>query len=700
MPIAAPNLDDRKFQDIVDELKKRIPLYCPGWTDHNVSDPGVALIELFAYVAEQMIYRMNQVPDLHYMKFAQFLGVPIPTPQPAHGPITFRLTKAWDETEDPSGKGKLIPAGTEVSTTQTEHIKPIILTTLEDAKIYPPRLCGLEAPNSEKTFILNDLLKGVGGGQIFSDRPRKEDGLYFDFSNDIGGHVLKFTFDFSTDDDDNAAATGIDIENPPLEWVAYSDQHRWVRIRDEDVEDGTKGFNTQGSVILHVPNLRAYKPRPEETSPNESATLSEQAIYRIGVRVSGKGYARSPILKKIGGVAALGRTVDAYHVRQVENELLGRSDGSPGQRFRLGYRPVVLPGSVQRRTDDVSFLTPKISVIEDTNPHKKKEWEYTENFKFPEDEMEKMERHFTIDVLTNEVRFAPALQLANSEVISYGAVPPRDAQICMECYSYGSELIDLPYGSVNILKSSIDYVDRVENRSAIIGGRNALSRDAMSMEVQRYLRLYQSGGNQRAVTEEDYATLVLKAFPDEVAKVYCKPALDGTNTLYIFVLKPFPDQMLEPTPEYEGVIVADTLITKIDEELHEIRLLTQRPVARNPQFVYQHVTVKITNNSTLSSDKKIKNDIYRYLHPVTGGIDERGWSLVENLEDEQAELRTDFHKRRTQKELKGWLNSLDYGDKNVTVSVEWEKVENPNKDMNEASPYYLPIPGTINVEPA
>ena len=50
--IVAPQLDDRRFQDIVDETKKRIPHYCKEWTDHNVSDPGVTLIELFAWMTD------------------------------------------------------------------------------------------------------------------------------------------------------------------------------------------------------------------------------------------------------------------------------------------------------------------------------------------------------------------------------------------------------------------------------------------------------------------------------------------------------------------------------------------------------------------------------------------------------------------------------------------------------------------------
>ena len=45
MSLPAPDLDDRRFQDIVDEAKRRIHRHCPDWTDHNVSDPGIALVD-------------------------------------------------------------------------------------------------------------------------------------------------------------------------------------------------------------------------------------------------------------------------------------------------------------------------------------------------------------------------------------------------------------------------------------------------------------------------------------------------------------------------------------------------------------------------------------------------------------------------------------------------------------------------------
>ena len=74
MSLPVPNLDDRRFQDIVNEAKALIPTYCREWTNHNVSDPGVALIELFAWMTEMVLFRLNQVPDVFYTHMLNLIG--------------------------------------------------------------------------------------------------------------------------------------------------------------------------------------------------------------------------------------------------------------------------------------------------------------------------------------------------------------------------------------------------------------------------------------------------------------------------------------------------------------------------------------------------------------------------------------------------------------------------------------------------
>ena len=69
MPISLPNLDTRRWTDLVDEGRALVPRYAPRWTDHNYHDPGITLIELFAWLIEQLIYRANRVPERHLRKF-------------------------------------------------------------------------------------------------------------------------------------------------------------------------------------------------------------------------------------------------------------------------------------------------------------------------------------------------------------------------------------------------------------------------------------------------------------------------------------------------------------------------------------------------------------------------------------------------------------------------------------------------------
>ena len=103
--IPAPNLDDRTFEEIVEEAKRLIPRYCPEWTNFNPSDPGVTLVELFAWMTEMMLYRMNQVPDRNYLAFLELMGIKLQPPQPARTVLAFIVSETSDQVEIPKGSG-------------------------------------------------------------------------------------------------------------------------------------------------------------------------------------------------------------------------------------------------------------------------------------------------------------------------------------------------------------------------------------------------------------------------------------------------------------------------------------------------------------------------------------------------------------------------------------------------------------------
>src|SRR5215218_5041373 len=89
MPLTIPALDDRKYQDLLDEALARIPIHNPEWTNFNKSDPGVTLIEVFSFLTENLLYRSNQIPERNRRKFLTLLGIPLRPATSARGLVTF-----------------------------------------------------------------------------------------------------------------------------------------------------------------------------------------------------------------------------------------------------------------------------------------------------------------------------------------------------------------------------------------------------------------------------------------------------------------------------------------------------------------------------------------------------------------------------------------------------------------------------------
>jgi hypothetical protein len=91
MSLPSPNLDDRRFRDLLDECVLRIRRSCPNWTDLSPGDPGMVLLELFAHLTEVMIYRLNRVPEKAYVEFLRLMGVKLLPPASASVELLFQL---------------------------------------------------------------------------------------------------------------------------------------------------------------------------------------------------------------------------------------------------------------------------------------------------------------------------------------------------------------------------------------------------------------------------------------------------------------------------------------------------------------------------------------------------------------------------------------------------------------------------------
>ena len=131
MPLPTPNLDDLRFQrDLVDEARRRIIRYCPEWTDYNLSDPGITLIELFAWMTEMLVYRLNRVPEKSHIQFMELLGIRLQPATSAQTELTFRLSAPFPlGPEDRTTT--VVPQGTEVATWVAGEEAQVVFTTDE-----------------------------------------------------------------------------------------------------------------------------------------------------------------------------------------------------------------------------------------------------------------------------------------------------------------------------------------------------------------------------------------------------------------------------------------------------------------------------------------------------------------------------------------------------------------------------------------
>jgi hypothetical protein len=134
MTLPIPKLDDRTFSQLVTDTREWISKKCPGWTDLSPSDPGMVLLEVFAYLTETTIYRLNRLPEKAYIEFLNLLGVQLQPPAAAH--VSLRFSRAKDSDD---GTPLEIPRGTVVTVNRPGGwAEPPLFVTAEAATI-PPR---------------------------------------------------------------------------------------------------------------------------------------------------------------------------------------------------------------------------------------------------------------------------------------------------------------------------------------------------------------------------------------------------------------------------------------------------------------------------------------------------------------------------------------------------------------------------------
>src|SRR4051794_39541928 len=234
MKLPEIQLDDRRFQDLVTEARMRINRTCPEWTEHNVSDPGITLIELFAWMTEMTIYRLNRVPDKLHVKLLELLGIRLDGPTAAATTLRFRLA-------GPAEEPIAIPGGeTEVGTPRTANEDSIIFQVDEDFTIPPARPAAyvLQRGGQVKDVgVADGKARPQGTDQLpFGSPPAVGDALYIGFEEPLGRLLIEVDVDAS-----QARGAGVNPEDPPLRWEVSQGDGQWLEAAV--LEGLTRGFN-------------------------------------------------------------------------------------------------------------------------------------------------------------------------------------------------------------------------------------------------------------------------------------------------------------------------------------------------------------------------------------------------------------------------------------------------------------------------
>jgi predicted phage baseplate assembly protein len=585
MALPAPDLDDRRFQDLVDDAKRMVMRRCPEWSDHNVSDPGITLIETFAYLTDQLLFRLNRVPDRLYLKFLDLIGLRLLPPVPASAPVTFWLSA-------PASIELTIATGTATATARTETADSVIFSTTEDLTIVPCLLQYLRSrPATDGTPAADHTEKLRLGSSFpaFSPRPVPEDALYLGLSEPVPRCAVRLDFRGHID------GVGVDPDWPPLVWEAWAGED-WTAC--EVSSDATGGLNKAGAIVVHLPaghtaslvdGVRAGWLRARVTEPE-----ADQPVY-----------SSSPV---VDGLTActIGGTSPAIHAEIISDEALGVAEGVAGARFALPRTPVLTAGA-----------PPEIQVSSDDGWQ---DWSPVDTFadSLPDD------RHYLLDSTTGTVTFGPAVRLADGTVRQYGAVPAAGAVVRAHRYCVGGGAQgNVAAGAISTLKSSIPFVAGVGNLRRAMGGTDGETMEQAKVRAPLLLRT-----RSRAVTAEDYEIIAREAAP-EVCRIRCLTAgEDGVEPGAVRVL------VVPNAPGDGGRLVLGNLVPsegtleRISQRLDQVRLIGTRVVVEPPRYLGVTVVGRLVarpRNSASRVQSEALDALYAYLNPLTGGPDGTGW---------------------------------------------------------------------------
>jgi hypothetical protein len=528
VPLPTPILDDRSYQQLRDELVRRIPVYAPEWTDHNASDPGITLVELFAFLGENLLFRFNQIPETTKLAYLKLLRIPMRAAVPARAMIVLERT---DSEPVAAGNGLIVALGTEakagsVSYETTTEVVAWPLTAIAVARIAAPVPTQPEAIDFANAAI--DALDGLGDTQepayyttehVPAD-PSDPSALPVNVRSAVDGALWIALLRTKTTDLKKLGSALINIGFVPDEEI--------VGIADVDacpgVTPGDKGPEMIWQVSTRTVTAGVPKFRTLAIEGDTTRGLTQQGVLRlrlptdpdsIGVPDPGDEYllgtgnfpppledaeqaknlicwiraSRRASDRPIGRVLYVGvNATEVLQARSARTEFLAVGTGDAGQTCTLVNHPVLA-------------RTAQIQVEEEG---RWVDWEEVDGFAASTSES----RHFVLDAEAGTVQFGNGIR---------GRAPQIGARIRARTYRFGGGL-EGNVGAKAITK--LEGLSQVKGTNPLParGGAPAESIAEALERVPGELRRH-----DRAVTMGDFRELALATPGADVGRADCLP---------------------------------------------------------------------------------------------------------------------------------------------------------------------------------
>lgn len=618
MPLEAPNLDDRRFADLFAELKGMIPRYAPEWTDHNLSDPGITLLQLFAWLGDILIYRLNRIPERHYLKFLQLLGIELQPATPARADLTFTPAS-------PDLTAVIVPAGTQVAAaapapafgaTAAEET-PLVFTTQEPLTVIGATLAKVQVFDGKNYLDYSAANQPSGSSYpAFGDKLREGSALMLGFASanawPQGELALycRLAEEPSVPQPTFCPGTGPGAAPATVAWEFW-DGGRWRSLLV--LRDSTFALRQTGYVHFQGPKeLRRAK-------LGGAAGPQDPELYWLRVRLIRGDYDRPPQVD-----AVLTNTVPALAVNTVRDEVVGSSNGQPEQIFQLRQFPVFAapprtdlppapPGNdprawaaweafVRQRELEKGFLL-EIDEGQGWQP-----WIEVADFALsrPED------RHYILQRAAGVLRFGRCSRIPTAGINN----------IVARFYRYGGgNRGNVGAGTIKELQSYLAGVTAVTNYYPAVGGADEETVAEAKLRAPQEIRT-----RDRAVTAADFEFLARQTPGVRLGRVKALPLfhprfpgeqIPGVVTVIVVPETP------EPSPQ-----PSEATRRAVCDYLRERRLLTTEVIVTGP--LYRQVKVEVQVVAAPTADAAaVRNQIAaaldRFLHPLTGGADGQGW---------------------------------------------------------------------------